>query len=523
MEGDMGEWTPSRLGAAWGIQILGSPSKAEMAETPAVKRSAWDALRGWMSPSKKPHKSPPMEAPKRLDLPVLKHHAKGKKKQDKFLLALASAKALRGRNFKNPSIEKDFCAASSLGSKNAKKRTVAKILESFNSPGPPLPLTADTLKGLASALSDGGYKAGEGYVVEAKLWHVEEGHAWSDLLDRVFKQCKRALARGQGPRKKAAEVPLEARHKPNKLNFSKTEKAVKFGKELFVFSVVWMLREIELAALCTNDLTIDHTSKRVSLYLKMSKMDASGKGVTRTLQCLCVGNDCSKECPYGVTTDLVCAVEKFNGTGSPLMLMKDKQAATKAQIIKTWRWLFGQEVSGHSGRRSGALSYIRAGWSISQVAHLGRWKSSAILQYAEEALEQMPANLHLPNTTVGDTGVIETKLHQVSEEELKLWKKQLREEIKLLREDMDKKEADQEVMLDYWAKFYKENPGTLPKKVQSSTSKVIHINLSKSAASPPLTWKTACGWGYYGSNFVFQDAEAVVTCQKCLGLCARTQ
>lgn len=430
---------------------------------------------------------------------------------------------LKDRNFKDPSIEKDFCAASSWGAKNAKKKTIGKILESLTAPGPPLPLTADTLKGLASSLGDGGYKAGESYVVEAKLWHIEEGHCWSDLLDRTFKQCKRALARGQGPRKKAAEVPLEKRHHPNRLNFSKSEKAVKFGKDLFVFSVVWMLREIELAALDTGDLTIDHTTKRVSLYLKMSKVDPTGKGVTRTLQCLCVGNDCDRECPYNVSMDLVCAVEKFNGTGSALVLMKGKQAATKAQIVRTWRWLFGQEVSGHSGRRTGALSYIRAGWSISQVAHLGRWKSSAILQYAEEALEQMPANLNLPNTSIGDSGVVETKMKAVSEEELDRWKTQLREEMKQLREEVDKKEADQEVTFDYWVNFYKENPGTLPKKVQSINSKVVHINLSKSAASPPLTWKTACGWGYYGSNFVFQEAEAEVTCQKCLGLCAKSQ
>ena len=47
-----------------------------------------------------------------------------------------------------------------------------------------------------------GYKAGEGCLIEAKLWHVEEGHPWSDQLDRVFKQCKRAT-RGQGPGRKS--------------------------------------------------------------------------------------------------------------------------------------------------------------------------------------------------------------------------------------------------------------------------------------------------------------------------------
>ena len=72
----------------------------------------------------------------------------------------------------------------------------------------------DTLKGLASALMDGGYKAGEGYVVEAKLWHVEEGHPWTDQLDRVFKQCKRALLQGSGPEKESGRSRMGPQAQP---------------------------------------------------------------------------------------------------------------------------------------------------------------------------------------------------------------------------------------------------------------------------------------------------------------------
>ena len=97
----------------------------------------------------------------------------------------------------------------------------------------------------------------------------------------------------------------EERLKPARLNFNKNEKAVKFAKELFNFSVAWMLREIELAALNTEDLTVDHISKRVCMNLRMSKTDSEGKGVRRTLQCLCGGNNCDPECPYWVTMNLV--------------------------------------------------------------------------------------------------------------------------------------------------------------------------------------------------------------------------
>ena len=63
-----------------------------------------------------------------------------------------------------------------------------------------------------------------------------------------------------------------------------------------------MLREIELADLTTEDFTMDHLSRRVTLYLKMSKMDSEGKGVRRTLQCFCPrGKRCDSECPYART------------------------------------------------------------------------------------------------------------------------------------------------------------------------------------------------------------------------------
>ena len=263
------------------------------------------------------------------------------------------------------------------------------------------------------------------------------------------KQCKKALGRGQG-RKKAVEVKLEDRHLPKKLNFNKTEKAVKFGKDLFIPSVVWMLRDLELAALSTGDFSIDHITKRVNMHLKLSKMDSVGKDVTRTLQCLCVTNDCDRECPYVVTTNVVSTVEKLNGTDSPFMLTKAKAEATKAQLAKTWRWLYGAEVTGHSGGRTGALSYVRVRWSITQ--------SNAILQYANEALQHLPANLNLPGMLMGKGGIPEPKVLTVTEEELKTWKAQPKAKLEDFKTEIEKKDVNPEELFEYWVKFYKENP-----------------------------------------------------------------
>eukprot|EP00435_Cladocopium_sp_Y103_P074181 s120_g47.t1 len=490
------------------------PEASNMVGQQGTLGRTWATVKGWMSP--KSLGSPggnlqDQNLPQfRPDVPQLRPKVKGKGKGDhKFKLgrALNAARVLKSRGLKSPSIEKSFSAASSLGAKNAKKRTVAKILETLAGGTEFLPLSQEMLKGLASALQEGGYKAGEGYLIEAKLWHIEKGHPWSDALDRAFKQCKRALARGQGPKKRAAEVPRELRAHPLKLKFSQADKAVKFGRELFVFATAWMLREIELAGITTEDLMMDHLSKKVTLHLRMSKTDSEGKGVRRTLQCLCTGKCCDWECPYVLSKDLVEKVEGFNGTASALTLTKGKKLATKDQIVKTWRHLFGQGVSGHSGRRTGALHYIRSGWAISQVAHLGRWKSSAVLAYAEEALEQLPANLHAPCPTLDQKGLQVTEQKFISEEELRNWKNLLQKEIKELKAEVQEKHRENDAQFDNWAKIYKENPGTLPRKLQSLPSKVIHWNLARSTASPPITWRTACGWSYYGSNFTFTDPD----------------
>ena len=43
------------------------------------------------------------------------------------------------------------------------------------------------------------------------------------------------------------------------------------------------------------------------------------------------------------------------------------------------------------------MFYVRQGMTIQDLAYLGRWKSNAVLRYAEEALETQPVNLNYSN------------------------------------------------------------------------------------------------------------------------------
>ena len=104
---------------------------------------------------------------------------------------------------------------------------------------------------------------------------------------------------------------------------------------------------------------------------------------------------------------------------------------------------------------------------MAQVAHLGCWKSHVILDYAEEALEQRPANLNLQAPSVDQKGAPVVEHQVLSDEELSEWKAQLRKEIELLKVSWDKKDNENSELMNYWVDFHKENPNSLPQRVQS--------------------------------------------------------
>ena len=193
-------------------------------------------------------------------------------------------------------------------------------------------------------------------------------------------------ARDRGPRRKAPEVDAKTR-KARQSGMLPRRVPVWYPREVFLFAVVWMLREIELTQIRATDVLIDTNFERVTLIWRKSKKDQAAGGTMKVLSCLCGGNKCDRECPYFVTADLMSKVMRFSDGDGPLCWRKKPglgaEPATKSQITKSWSMAFNMKVSGHCGRRTGALNYIRLGWSIAQVAYLGRWKSGVIYDYVQ--------------------------------------------------------------------------------------------------------------------------------------------
>ena len=150
-----------------------------------------------------------------------------------------------------------------------------------------------------------------------------------------------------------------------------------------------MLREVELAAVRRQHISLDFKSKWVTFTFLVSKNHQEGQIVKRVLQCLCDKRVCDVSCPVYTSMRLL---DGMVGLGLDRACTNRKKRQVQSQLIEDWRILYGTKVSGHSGRRTGALRYIRRGWAIAQVAYLGRWRSSVIYEYAKEALESLPVN-----------------------------------------------------------------------------------------------------------------------------------
>ena len=309
-------------------------------------------------------------------------------------------------NEKNDMIEKfeeSFFATTSRKSRESRRKTVRRILGE-DCPGGTqhYKFGANSFSILAATLKNEKYKAIKPYLIEAKMMHLDAGGEWSLAWDRKFKLCMKAAGRDSGPVKKAKEVNKDAWAAERKTTESKRKDpdkekiSVTMARAAFAVATHWMLREVELSELRREDFEFDYKKKLVTLKLKKHKTDTEARGTVRVLQCTC-SSDCGWKCPYTATWRLaVCGGE----TKSQLHCVDDDfilttvkgQKVKKWEIVKVWKELYGDDVTGHSPRRTGALQYIREGWTIAQVAFLGRWRSQVIYDYAKEALETTPVN-----------------------------------------------------------------------------------------------------------------------------------
>ena len=408
-------------------------------------------------------------------------------------------------------LEEGFYSSNTSASKNSKRKKITELAEACVGRGKVFPVELTTLIEVAALLRKINMKASEQYLYELKAMNAEFGFEWSNQLEAHFKMCKRALSRDRGPEVRALELkPQEIPEETLMATTKSKTKARKIGLS-FVWAATWMLRAIEAQGVKVGHVKINHVEKTVKLWIPKSKMDQRALGVSRTLGCECK-DKCRTLCPYNLA--VICMADHKNPNPKTFLFPNmEGEHVSQFNMVKSWSDHLMVGVSGHSARRSGAMMYARGGMSVQEIAYLGRWKSSAIFRYVEQALQDVPLNI-----TGKFCPVAESKVVKVEEETAKAAKPkaidnklkekldQLTGRVKVLEDDPSRGEA-QKPPKQLWAISNQRN------------QRVAHLVVQASWNLPLESWATSCGWRFAKKNvkvcLTKEKGEGMKVCEKC--------
>ena len=396
-------------------------------------------------------------------------------------------------------LNQGFWAKGTLSVKRIRRAEITKLALTVTGGREPLPLAKQTVEMVAAALKAAKLASADQYLNELKLMHVEAGFPMEAWLGRTFQLCKKSVSRDRGPIRKAPEVPLD------KVFLQDIPGAEALPVPLaiwaYAWGVTWMLREIELSRVKWGHVSWNVGRKTVRLFIPRSKGDQMGLGVARTLQC-CGEKPCWTGCAWAQLQGLR---QRRGQVGvhseEPMFPNKEGMLPTKTEMVNSWKTVLDPNMSGHSARRSGAMAYVKKGMDIKDLAYLGRWRSSVVLSYAEEALESVPANQRIPSaTSTASTSSRNVVVTPVVKE---------------------KKTPEPKTGVT--------NVGGRPKPVElwvRSTDRrgnnPIHLISAADWSIPMAEWSTACGWTFARKSahiaFVTDPSMAVLKCKKCLSM-----
>lgn len=320
-------------------------------------------------------------------------------------------------------------------------------------------------------------------------------------MNKLITDCKRSLRRNRGPVRRAPEVKLEDIDPLKWMLCCYGPRRTARPALSYALAVVWMLRESEVSAMRWKDVTVNEDNKRVSIFIPLSKCDQQGLGVRRTLQC-CMSKSCQRWCCWRLWLE-ICKAYKRRERSPQEHIFQDAEnkKLSKAKMVEGWSLVAGEGIQGHSARRSGAMNYVRLGMPIQELAFLGRWKSSVVLSYAEDALQSEPANKSICTSKAQKTRSKEQSRGGGAED--------------TPVRDLLKEEAGQSVGKELVVT-------QLPKKLwvsstaYSSRERVWHEVEGASWDVPTETWTSVCGWPFSrNSAKVALQSQLSLTQRKC--------
>jgi hypothetical protein len=139
-----------------------------------------------------------------------------------------------------------------------------------------------------------------------------------------------------------------------------------------------------------------------------------------------------------------------------------------------------------------------------------------IYQYAAEALESLPVNANRAFIK----NLYGTKEH--NEAAPICYKPKDVEEVRdyllaLAAELQERALRALDIEVENLKKRNEKTQGRLPPFVQTLCSGMIHHNWNMTSCTPPLAWRTLCGWHYHKADYMFtMTDEGTKVCRKCI-------
>ena len=260
-----------------------------------------------------------------------------------------------------------------------------------------LPLSQDKLDRLGGALRAAGYRSIKNYLERYRRLHVVEGGAWSAALAYMFRGALRSAIRGLGPPKRAARIATAELCARGDCTQDGIEEGPRHVGAFTIVGVWWLLREVECSALSLSSVQEAAGSDAISLLLGATKTDIQGRGVVRAHRCICSTRTAWKTICPACTLRRQLQRRRQAGAESeaPLFPAAGSDMWTvKRAVVQALRGTYAAEesgvVDGHSMRRTGAQLLTASGVEPWYVEWFGRWGSSAIRAYIEDARAWAP-------------------------------------------------------------------------------------------------------------------------------------
>lgn len=408
---------------------------------------------------------------------------------------------------------------------------------------PTFPLTPYTIRCLGASFKKGGYRSCQLYfqaAVQHQVRHLCQ--AVDPLVHQVIRDVTRSIRRGLGPSKlKDSFDPLvlhniSCRFSDEPFDFESPS----HFRDVMVLSIWFMLRELELAASMMHHLTINEGM--VSILIPLHKTDTDGSSCYRSLQCACQIQS-QPLCPLhaaerhlvrllrlqehlGKQTIPLCPTPAGTVPTKNMVIQQARQTLVAAGVEVERQDAFGvsqQRFGGHCMRVSGAQFLARAGVPIPSIQLLGRWTSTAIERYTQQAglvttqgipttvlsgvsTCSMPATQMLQIGAAPATPAVQRVASQRDSRDLK--------ELREAHETLSNLVAtlDHDVAALRTAVMH-----TDTSLIVRCTSQVVHRSQVDEVSNNPSEWRTRCGW-QYGSARFFRVADVsgdLRRCRKC--------